>query len=183
MGSAIGRYAGRISKGKFEIEGKVYKLQNANGVHLHGVAGFDKKYWSLKTQTQNTLILTYTSSNLKGGYPDKLEVAVLYEISENNYFIVSFSAKTVRATPVNLTCHPYFNRNGNESILEHDLWIDSDNYLEVNKQLIPTRKINKSENTLFGYKLKSKINKSHFIGLDDTFVLNRPVGGNYFKVK
>jgi aldose 1-epimerase len=44
LGISIGRYAGRISKGKFEIAGKVYPLEHNEGVHLHCGEEFDKKY-------------------------------------------------------------------------------------------------------------------------------------------
>lgn len=171
LGSSIGRYAGRISKGKFELDGKTYFLQNSNGVHLHGGNGFDKKFWSLKSQTSNTVVLTYVSQHLEEGYPGTLEVEAFFEITENNCLIVSYSATTDEATPVNLTCHPYFNLNGEGSILEHELWINSTKHLEVDKQLIPTGSILNSKNTVFDYSKLSKINKPNFRGFDDTFVM------------
>ena len=171
LGSSIGRYAGRISKGKFEIQSKVYPIPNANGVHLHGGTGFDKKFWNLKSQTSNAVVLTYTSQHLEEGYPGELEVEALFEITENSCLIISYSATTDEATPVNLTCHPYFNLNGEGSILEHELWINSTKHLEVDKQLIPTGIIVESENTPFDYSKSSRINKPNFIGFDDTFVM------------
>ena len=171
LGSSIGRYAGRISKGKFEIQSKVYPIPNYNGVHLHGGEGFDKKYWNLKSQTSNAVVLTYTSQHLEEGYPGELEVEALFEITENNCLIISYSATTDEATPVNLTCHPYFNLNGEGSILEHELWINSTKHLEVDKQLIPTGSILNSKNTVFDYSKLSKINKPNFRGFDDTFVM------------
>lgn len=172
LGSSIGRYAGRISKGKFEIEGKVYPLQNSDGVHLHGGEGFDKKFWSLKKQTPNSVVLTYISSHLEEGYPGELEVEALFEITENNCLIVSYSATTDAATPVNLTCHPYYNLNGADSILDNELWINSMKHLEVDEQLIPTGRLKESKNTAFDYIQPSKINKPNFVGFDDTFVLS-----------
>lgn len=173
LGCSIGRYAGRISKGKFELEGKTYFLQNSNGVHLHGGNGFDKKFWSLKSQTANTVVLTYVSQHLEEGYPGTLEVEVFFEITENNCLIVSYSAITDEATPVNLTCHPYFNLDGENSILEHELWINSSKHLEVDEQLIPTGIILESKNTAFDYTNFSKINRTDFAGFDDTFILEK----------
>lgn len=172
LGSSIGRYAGRISKGKFEIEGKSYAIKHNNGVHLHGGEGLDKKIWSLKKQTPESVLLSYVSPHLEEGYPGELEIEALFEITENNCLIVSYSATTDAPTPVNLTCHPYFNLNGADSVLEHELWINSNQHLEVDEQLIPTGKINDSKNTVFDFTEKSKINKINFKGLDDTFVLN-----------
>lgn len=172
LGSSIGRFAGRISKGKFEIEGKSYPLHNSNGVHLHGGNGFDKKFWSLKSQTTNAVVLSYVSSHLEEGYPGELYVEALFEITENNCLIVSYSASTDKPTPVNLTCHPYYNLNGCDSILDHKLWINSTKHLEVDEQLIPTGAILESENTTFDFSNPSKINKLNFVGFDDTFVMN-----------
>jgi aldose 1-epimerase len=173
LGSSIGRYAGRISMGKLEIQGKTYPLENTDGVHLHGGSGFDKKYWNLKSQTSNAVVLSYVSSHLEDGYPGELDIEVLFEITDNNCLIVSYSATTDEATPVNLTCHPYFNLNGCNSILDHELWINSTKHLEVDKQLIPTGTILNSKNTVFDFTKLSKISKPNFIGFDDTFVMNK----------
>jgi len=171
LGSSIGRYAGRISTGKFEIEGRSYPLEHKEGVHLHGGEGFDKKYWSLKSQSENAVVLSYKSRHLEEGYPGELEVEALFEITEGNCLIVSYSATTDQASPVNLTCHPYINLNGSDSILDHELWINSTQHLEVDAQLIPSGRILESENTVFDYTEASKINKPGFTGFDDTFVM------------
>lgn len=173
LGSSIGRYAGRISNGKFEIEGKTYPVENTDGVHLHGGVGFDKKFWNLKSQSTNAVVLTYVSAHLEEGYPGELEIEALFEITDNNCLIVSYSATTDQSTPVNLTCHPYYNLNGCDSILDHELWVNSTQHLEVDAQLIPTGTILESENTVFDYTTLSKINKPNFVGFDDTFVMGQ----------
>ncbi|MFV5690337.1 aldose epimerase family protein [Flavobacterium sp. ZT3R25] len=173
LGSSIGRYAGRISNGKFQVEGKSYPIKHDNGVHLHGGNGFDKKFWNLKKRTPESILLTYVSTHLEEGYPGELEVEALFEITENNCLIVSYSATTDAPTPVNLTCHPYFNLNATASVLEHELWMNSNQHLEVDEQLLPTGKIKDSKNTVFDYTKKSKINKDNFVGFDDTFILNK----------
>lgn len=151
LGSSIGRYAGRISKGNFKVDSKVYPIPNSDGVHLHGGSGFDKKFWKLKYKTSKAVVLTYVSGHLEEGYPGTLEVEALFEITEDNCLIVSYSATTDEATPVNLTCHPYYNLNGSGSILDHELWINSFKHLEVDEKLIPTGTILDSENTVFDY--------------------------------
>jgi aldose 1-epimerase len=171
LGSSIGQYAGRISKGRFEIDGKVYPLESIEGVHLHGGEGFDKKYWNLKSQSENAVVLSYVSPHLENGYPGELEVEALFEITENNCLIVSYSATTDQATPVNLTCHPYINLNGSGSVLDQVLWVNSKQHLEVDTQLIPSGRILESSNTAFDYTVSSPINKPGFKGFDDTFVL------------
>ncbi|MDG2433764.1 MAG: galactose mutarotase, partial [Flavobacterium sp.] len=134
LGSSIGRYAGRISKGGFTIENERYSVENTDGVHLHGGIGFDKKLWTLKNKTANSLILTYTSPHLEQGYPGALSVEVLFELNDENCLTIVYSATTTQASPVNLTCHPYINLNGHGTILEHELWINSSHHLEVDEK-------------------------------------------------
>jgi aldose 1-epimerase len=47
FGSIVGRYANRIAKGKFTLDGKHYTLDaSSGGNHLHGgKVGFDLKVW------------------------------------------------------------------------------------------------------------------------------------------
>ena len=171
LGSTVGRYAGRISKGKFEVDGKVYPLEHNDGVHLHGGEGFDKKYWDLKSQTDSTIVLTYVSPHLENGYPGELKVEASFEITDTNTLIISYSAITDQATPVNLTIHPYINVSGSGTVLYQELWINSMQHLEVDAQLIPSGRILESVNTAFDYTVPSKINKPTFGGFDDTFVM------------
>lgn len=172
LGSSIGPYAGRISKGKFEIDGISYPLKNSDGVHLHGGEGFDKKYWSVKNTSDDLVTFAYTRNHLEEGYPGNLEVTATYELTNNNNLKITYKAKTDKATPVNLTSHPYINLNGKGTILDHELMINSDSHLEVDEKLIPTGRILDSLNTAFDYTQKSIINKQGFVGFDDTFVLN-----------
>ncbi|NRS88420.1 aldose 1-epimerase [Flavobacterium sp. 7E] len=171
LGSTVGRYAGRISKGKFEIDGKVYPLEHNEGVHLHGGEGFDKKYWSLKSQTESAIVLTYVSPHFENGYPGELKVEASFEITYTNSFKINYSAITDQATPVNLTIHPYINLNGSGTVLDQELWINSKQHLEVDDQLIPSGRILDSMDTAFDYTISSKINKPEFEGFDDTFVM------------
>ena len=48
FGSTVGRHAGRIGGGRFEIDGNVFQLAVNNGKnHLHGgIKGFDKVFWN-----------------------------------------------------------------------------------------------------------------------------------------
>ena len=65
-GALVGRIAGRLTNGKFIINGKTYQLpQNEGLTHLHGgVQGFDKKLWDAEITRRNgnqVLELTYHS--------------------------------------------------------------------------------------------------------------------------
>lgn len=173
LGSSIGRYAGRISGGGFEIDDIVYKIENQDGVHLHGGEnGFFKKFWSIKEVADDRVVFSYQSQNLEEGYPGNLSIEVIFELTPENEVKITYKAVTDQATPVNLTSHVYLNLNGKDSVLDHELQINSDFHLDVDSQLLPTGKLNKSEGTTFDRNQKTKIKREDFKGFDDTFVFN-----------
>lgn len=175
LGASIGRYAGRISKGKFELNGETYPIYHNNGVHLHGgKIGFDKKYWNVESLDKGlnpSVIFSCESPHLEEGYPGNLNVTVCYQLTENNEVKVTYRATTDAATPINLTNHAYFNLNGKDSIIDHKLQLNSTQYLEVDAQLIPSGKLINSKNTRFDFTEESIIGRNDFVGFDDTFVL------------
>jgi aldose 1-epimerase len=172
LGASIGRYAGRISGGQFSIDEKVYTIESQDGVHLHGGEnGFFKKFWSVKEVFEDRVILSYESKHLEEGYPGNLNVEAEFYLTAKNQLKITYKATTDQATPVNLTSHAYFNLNGKGSVLDHKLQINSDFHLDVDSKLIPSGKLNKSEETQFDLNHKDKIKKEGFKGFDDTFVL------------
>lgn len=84
FGCITGRFANRIAKGRFSLNGKEYQLPVNNGVNcLHGGnEGFDKKVWAAEV-TPSQLILRYTSAEGEEGFPGALETTVTYELEES----------------------------------------------------------------------------------------------------
>lgn len=177
LGASVGRYAGRISKGAFQVKGKTYPIYNEEGVHLHGgKVGFDKKYWKVENlvEGENPFVtFSCESTHLEEGYPGNLKVTVTYQVTEKNEVKVTYKAITDAATPINLTNHAYFNLNGRDSIIDHKLKLNSAQYLEVDTQLIPSGKLIDSKNTRFDFNDESIIGRSDFEGFDDSFVLGK----------
>ncbi len=174
FGASIGRYAGRISNGEFELEGKKYTLFQKNGVHLHGgFRGLQHKIWNLKTEnkTMNSSIrLSCFSEDLEEGYPGNLKIEVKYTLSENDELQIEYSATTDKKTPVNLTNHTYFNLNGKGSVSDHQLCINAENILEVDEKLMPTGKLLPLKDH---FKNFSDAKEIQHLEVDDTFVLEK----------
>ena len=90
FGATVGRFANRIAKGKFTLDGREYSLatNNNNVNHLHGgVLGFDKRVWaisSVKSGPEASVTLTYRSPDGEEGYPGNLDVTVIYTLNEQN---------------------------------------------------------------------------------------------------
>lgn len=148
FGSTVGRYCNRIARGKFTLEGKQYTLATNNDPnHLHGgKVGFDKVVWQaepVQTTNQVGVKFTYVSRDGEEGYPGNLIAVAQYSLTNDNQWIAEFTATTDKATPVNLTNHNYWNLAGAGSgtIFEHQLMLSADQYLPVDKTLIPTGKL------------------------------------------
>lgn len=193
FGALIGRYANRIAKGKFSLDGKQYQLATNDGNnHLHGgIKGFDKVLWQVEVPDSNktTLILHYTSKDGEEGYPGNLQVTVQYELTADNRLHITYDATTDKATPVNLTNHSYFNLSGNLSrtILDEKLTIHAASYSPVKDQ-IPEGMPVSVEGTPFDFNtataIGARINQvpggyDHNWALDTTHGKNEPVATLY----
>lgn len=156
FGGIIGRYANRIAKGKFSLNGKEYSLATNNGEnHLHGgTKGFDTKIWQAKSSTSQSrakLALTYLSKDGEENYPGNLSLTVIYTLTENNEIRIDYSAKTDQDTIINLTNHAYFNLAGRGTILNHQLQINSDKFTPTDSGSIPTGTLSEVKNTPFDF--------------------------------
>jgi aldose 1-epimerase len=174
LGASIGRYAGRLSKGSFEINKESFPLYNDQGVHLHGgKQGFDKRIWRIESIVRDdepAVTLTYLSKHLEEGYPGNLLVRATYKLLKNNILNIVYEAQSDRNTYVNLTNHSYYNLDGQGTILNHRLKLNCSQYLETDARLIPTGRLMKVQNSRFDFKTESKIGRSDFKGFDDCFV-------------
>jgi aldose 1-epimerase len=190
LGALVGRYANRIGKGKFNLNGKAYQLNCNDGKNtLHGgIIGFDKKVWEaaeLKGKDSVGLQLTYTSPDMEEGYPGTLKAIVTYVLNDSNELKIYYNAETDKPTVINLTNHTYFNlTGGKESILNHQLTIMADSLTPVDNELIPTGKIETLKGTDFDFTathaIGERIDKVKG-GYDHNFVLIKPKG-TYAKV-
>ncbi|WP_422019512.1 aldose epimerase family protein [Roseibium sp.] len=143
FGAIVGRCANRIANGKLEIDGHAYQLdQNDNGHHLHGgPQGFSRRNWQIEQSDKASVLLKLVSEDGDMGYPGRVEVLVRYTLTGAGAVRVKMSATTDQTTPVNLAQHSYFNLDGSDTILDHQLEIAAETYVPVNDHLIPTGEI------------------------------------------
>jgi aldose 1-epimerase len=145
FGCTTGRYANRIAKGKFSLDGKDYTLATNNGPnHLHGGnKGFDKYVWngeSVQSEASVGAKFTIRSPDGDEGFPGTLDVTVTFLLTDAHEIRIEYAAKTDWPTVLNLTNHAYWNLAGAGSgdVLGHKMFIAADNTLAVDGGLIPT---------------------------------------------
>ena len=182
VGCICGRYASRISNAVFNINGNKYQLPKNDGMNcLHGgYKGFDKVVWDATILPEGDGVLfTYNSEDGEEGFPGKLNASVSYRIN-NNSLHVEFSAKTNKATPVNLTSHSYFNLSGgkDDNILNHELQLFADRFVEIGNDLIPTGKLIDVKDSAMDFSAMHKIKETMngLGGYDHCWVLNKKNG-------
>ncbi|MCH8686793.1 galactose mutarotase [Sphingosinicellaceae bacterium A1X5R2] len=188
FGASVGRYANRIGKGKFTIDGKSYQLAlNDNGVAaLHGgPKGFDKRVWKVldvKSGPVASVTFGYTSPDGEEGYPGTLTVTATYSLDENNQLTIDYRAKTDKPTIVNLTNHALFNMAGEgspEGAMGNVLTIPADYITPVDAELIPTGELRPVEGTPFDFRKPRVVGKDIRDASDPQIVVGRGYDHNF----
>jgi aldose 1-epimerase len=158
LGAIIGRYAGRIDQGTFNITDKEFQLTlNAPDSQLHGgKKALNKQLWQARTlqdETSSGVELTYTSPDGEEGFPGTVTFKVLYTLDNDNQFTLEYFASTDKNTIVNLTQHSYFNLAGHNSgnILDHQVYINADHFLPMCERVYPTGELRPVTDTVHDF--------------------------------
>jgi galactose mutarotase-like enzyme len=141
LGATVGRYANRIAGGRLPVDGHEVRVgTNDRGNTLHGgPEGFSRRLWEVVDGSANRARLRLVSADGDQGFPGRLEVVVLFEVTADGVR-VGFEATTDATTVVNLTSHAYFNLDGEGAgtVDDHLLSVAADDYLPVDDSGIPS---------------------------------------------
>lgn len=161
FGATVGPYANRIAKGAFQLYDKEVSLEVNNGNnHLHGGdRGLDSVVWTPKRIDAQTMQFAYQTTGQQKGYPKGMDFTVQYHLTADNALSINYWATTLQPTICNLTHHSFFNLNGQgeETVLNHALQINSDAYLPIDEESIPTGTIADVTGTPFDFNLPKAI--------------------------
>ena len=172
-GKTPGRFANRISKAEFNIDGKTCHLTKNDGENsLHGgPEGFHNQIWDYEIIDRGVKF-SRLSPDGEEGYPGNLQVAVTYLWNDDNSLDIIYEAESDSATIINLTNHAYFNLggSGNSDILDHVLTINSSKRVQCNDHDIPTGKILSVDGTPFDFRKPKALGKDMFVDFENIVI-------------
>jgi len=188
LGATCGRYANRINKGRFTLDGEDYQLACNNGEnHLHGgPTGYHSKNWAFEVE-EDSVVFSLTSKDGEEGFPGNLKMQVRYAWSITNELSIHYSAVCDKNTPLNLTSHAYFNLAGEGDILGHEMKIHADKFVPIHADAIPTGEIRLVKGGAFDFSEFKAIGQDinaddeqlkNGCGYDHCFVINKKEYGD-----
>ncbi|NDV82835.1 aldose epimerase family protein [Bacteroides sp. 51] len=176
FGATIGRYANRINKGKFSLDGQDYQLPTNNYGHcLHGgPKGYQYQVFDAKQNGPQELVLTYFSKDGEENFPGNLHCKVVMTLTDDNAIDIRYEAETDKPTIVNMTNHSYFNLDGDaRSNSEHLLTVKADDYTPVDETFMTTGEVVPVENTPMDFRRATLVGER----IDEAFTQLRNGGG------
>ncbi|WP_077955900.1 aldose epimerase family protein [Listeria monocytogenes] len=193
FGATLGPVAGRISNGQFKLDGKQFQLtQNEGANHRHGgKLNFSKKIWNVtvaKELDQIVMTFDYCWADGENGYPGNINARMTYTLNNKNEWLIDYEAKSDQPTIYNPSNHIYFNLSGEtgSTVLQHQLWINSDRFLAIDGESIPIGEKRSVENTIFDLRAGREVAeitqsqdqqiKLVGAGLDHAFILKHENG-------
>jgi aldose 1-epimerase len=186
FGATVGRFANRIAKARFTLDGKTYLLAANNGAnHLHGgLEGFDRRVWRATAFEEGGcpgLRFELKSRDGDQGYPGALEVVATYRLLDEANLDIVFEARSDAPTIVGLTQHAYFNLHGEgrQTVLDHSLGLKASAYLPVDDSLIPTGELASVEGGPFDFRAAKTLGRdmAGLGGYDHCFVIDEEARG------
>lgn len=176
QGVVVGRVANRIGGSAFNVDGVRHVVSANEGPHcLHGgPGGFGKRVWRFVDFGRDWATLAYASPDGEEGFPGAVQARTTFRLSDGALEIL-WEATTDRATPLNLTQHPYFNLGGDPArdILDHAISVRADAMTPVRPDLIPTGAITPVTGTAFDLRSPKRVRDIAFA--DDAQI--RAAGG------
>ena len=181
FGSIVGRTAGRISGGQFELDGNVYELdKNEHNYNLHaGRAGLHIRNWKsevIERESEAGVVFTLESPDGEGGYPGNVALKVTYLLDNESTIHLTYEGITDMPTILNMTNHTYFNLSGdkNRQVFNHRLQIKAQQFAPIQENGCPVGLLAGVDGTAFDFRVEKSIGQD--IGANETQIMR---GGGF----
>ncbi|EPE95957.1 aldose epimerase family protein [Rhizobium grahamii] len=162
FGATPGRCANRIGGGKFTLDGVKYQLDlNEKGVtHLHGGNGnIAQQNWTIVEHDVDRVVLKIVDPDGRAGYPGNCTIQATYRVHGDGELSVTYETTSDQPTIANVCQHTYFNLDGRDDALGHDIMIAADGYLVTNDLQIPTGEVRPVAGTAFDFREMSPMKR------------------------
>lgn len=174
LGPIVGPVANRICKGTFTLEGETFQTPlNNDGNTLHGgFKGVDLMVWDVTAQTDSSITMSVLHPDGQEGWPGNLSISVKFTVTCENAIKVEYKVETDKATPVNMSCHTFFNltADASRSILDHELTINASRTTPIDNLLIPTGEVVSLDGSPLDFRSAKKVGQD--VGADDDQLRN-----------
>ncbi|MBY5329197.1 aldose epimerase family protein [Rhizobium leguminosarum] len=170
FGATPGRCANRVGGGRFTLDGKDYQLEpNENGVtHLHGGSdNIAKRNWTIVEHDVDRVVLKIVDPDGRAGYPGNCTIQATFWVHGNGELSITYESTSDQPTLANVCQHAYFNLDGREDALGHDIMIAADHYLPTDEKQVPTGEIRPVEGTEFDFREMAPMRR--FVGSQQAF--------------
>ncbi|CAI5451582.1 unnamed protein product [Caenorhabditis angaria] len=159
IGKTVGRVANRIKNAEVQFDGKKYVLEKNNGPHfLHGGSnGIGNKLWEIVRHSSRSVSFSILVDEQMDGLPGNAKIDVTYTVNDRNQLIVEHYATCTSAGLIAITNHAYWNLDGSETVAEHILEVDANEYVEVDSTDCPTGAILSVRNTIYDFTSPRKL--------------------------
>lgn len=168
----VGPFANRIKDGRYTLDGVLYQADKNNGKNnLHsGSRNYGWQKWTLVAKSDDSVTLSLHSPE-GAGFPGNQDVEITYTINEDGALKLHYSIISDKKCPVNLTNHAFFNLNSTGLITDHELYMPSLHYIDVDSELIPTT-IKETKGTDFDFTTVHAIGERRGGSYDHCFILD-----------
>ncbi|MET7497005.1 aldose epimerase family protein [Streptomyces sp900116325] len=170
FGALVGRYANRIARGTFVLDGQTHRVtRNEGRNHVHGGArGFDRRVWEARELTDG-VELSLVAEDGEEGFPGRLAVSAAYTLDEDGALRIAYRATTDAPTVLNLTNHTYWNLAGADSgsAVGHTLRIAAGRITPTDAESLPTGEFLPVDGTRYDFRETRTVGG----GYDHNFVL------------
>lgn len=173
----IGRIAGRIKDGKFELDGKQVQVPANEGNNtLHGGEhGISTQIFEGYQVSDNEVVLSLNLKESKDGFPGGMTLMIDYLLHDDDRLDIQYDVTAMQATVFDPTVHIYWQLD--QGLKNADLKINGDSLQEVDDEKIPTGNLNSVENTAFDFTKKRNLaeaindlrNENHQKGFDNGY--------------
>ena len=162
-GSSVGRYANRIAKGQFTLNGEQYQLKQNDGencLHGGGATGWMNQVYDAEQIGDSILRLTIVAQDSENGFPGTVTAVTTYKLTNDNTLDITWEATTDKETIINQTNHNYYNLSGDfvRPAYDQELYVNADSFTPSDQAYIPTGEIRSVEGTPFDFR------KPHAVG-------------------